>query len=301
MLDLTRIRYFHAVAEAGSFSRAARRLGVSQPTLSIQIARLEDELGVPLFRRHHSGASLSEVGSRLFAQSAEILNRIAAMEASVRAEVEVPVGELRVGTINSVGIYLLPEALAVFSQRHPLVQPLVRFEHSGTVLDLLTEGEIDLAITAGAAPPVGVESVLLTDDPLVLVCGRGHRLWRRRLVRAADLKGERLITFDDQSPTGGVIERVLARHLVDMQVWIKTPQIAALIRMVRLNMALAFVPSMALADEVEAAALHVLHFPDSELHRGIFLSWRKPDEFAARAAFVDCLEAVVRRKVQRPV
>ncbi len=299
MLDVNRIRYFQVVAEAGSFSRAAKRLGVSQPTLSIQVGRLEEELGTPLFLRHHSGVTLSEVGRRLLGHAQEILARLEAMERSVRAEVEVPSGDLRVGTVNSVGIYLLPEALAILAERFPKVRPLIRFEHSDTVIDLLGSGEIDLAITARPRAPSRDDELLLMDDPLVLVCGRGHRLWRRRHVRPRDLNGEPLVAFDDASPTAAVIERVLERHGVKMQVVIKTPQIAAMIRMVRMEMGVAFVPQMALGDEADSRGLHVLNFAPDELHRGIWASWRGPSEYAARAAFVDCLREVARQKGRR--
>ncbi len=298
MLDVTRIRYFQAVAEAGSFSRAAKRLGVSQPTLSIQVARLEDELGTPLFRRHHSGATVTETGQRFLTHARELFEHLTAMERAVRAEVEIPSGDLRVGTVNSVGIYVLPEALSIFTQRFPKVRPTIRFEHSDTVLDLLHDGEVDVAITARSKAPTHAHDVMVMDDPLVLVCGRGHRLWRRRNVRAKDLQGEKLIAFDEQSPTAVVIEEVLARHNVEMQPFIKTPQIAALIRMVRMNMGLAFLPQMALADEIDSGGLHPLAFASDDLHRGIWLSWKTPEEYAARDAFVSCVQSVAQQRTQ---
>lgn len=298
MLDLTRLRYFQAVAEAGSFSRAARRLGVSQPTLSIQVARLEEELGTPLFRRHRSGVTLNEVGRRLLAQCQDLFSQVSAMERTVRAQVEVPAGDFRIATVNSVGIYLMPEALAVFTKRFSKVHPTIRFENSDVVVDLLQSGDIDLAVTAQSKPPARTQNVMVIDDPLVLVCGRGHPLWRRRYVRPKDLDGEKLVTFDDQTPTAKVIERVLAKHKVQMDTIIKTPQIAALVRMVRMNMGLAFLPQLALQHELESGGLHALQFASEELHRGIWLSWKQPEEFPARDAFVECIREVADAKAR---
>jgi len=298
MLDLTRIRYFQAVAEAGSFSRAARRLGVSQPTLSVQVARLEEELGTPLFRRHHGGVTLNEIGRRLLTQCEQLFEQVAAVERVVREEVEAPAGDFRVATVNSVGIYLLPEALAIFTRRFPKVRLSVRFEHSDIVTDLMASGEADLAVTAHAHNPKAQHSLMLVDDPLVLVCGRGHPLWRRRNVRPRDLEGQKLIAFDDRSPTAAVIEAVLKRHGVKMDPIIMTPQIAALVRMVRMNMGLAFLPEMALQHELDAGGLHPLQFAADDLHRGIWLSWGEPEEFSTRDAFVECLKEVVSTKVR---
>ncbi len=299
MLDLTRIRYFAAVADAGSFSRAARRMGVSQPTLSIQVARLEDEVGAPLFERHHTGVNLSAAGERLYAQARALLTHVEEMERGLGSDTATPSGSLRVGTVNSVGIYLLPEALSAFAQRHSRVHPVVRFEHADIVQDLLEAGEVDLALTAGPKPPSKERAALLLDDPLVLVCGRQHRFWRRRFVRPEELQGERLITFDAQSPTAKLIDQMLTRHKIQMETFIQTPQIAALIRMVRMDMGLAFLPLMALRDELDAGALHPLRFPADELHRGIWLSWNEPEEYPARQAFVECLREVAQDKGRR--
>jgi len=298
MLDLTRIKYFQAVAEAGSFSRAARRLGVSQPTLSIQVARLEEELGTPLFRRHRNGVTLNEVGRRLFAQCPDLFAQVTAMERTVRSQVEIPTGDLRIATVNSVGIYVLPEALALFTRRFPKVRPTTRFEHSDVVTELLEEGDIDVAVTAQMKkPPMGISKMII-DDPLVLVCGRDHPLARRRYVRAKDLDGEKLIAFDDESPTAKVIDKVLARHKVKMDPIIKTPQIAAMVRMVRMNMGLAFLPQLALQQELEGGGLNALDFAVEDLHRGIWLTWTSEAEFPARDAFVDCMQEAAQQKIR---
>ena len=156
----------------------------------------------------------------------------------------------------------------------------------------------DLAVTANPKPPPRTQNIMVIDDPLVLVCGRGHALWRRRYVRSKDLDGQKLVTFDDQSPTAKVIERVLSRHKIEMDAIIKTPQIAALVRMVRMNMGLAFLPQLALQHELESGGLHALQFASEELHRGIWLSWKEPEEFPARDAFVECMQEVAEAKAR---
>ena len=299
MLDLTKLRYFQAVAESGSFSGAARRLGLSQPTLSIQVAKLEDELGVKLLRRRRDGVTLTAAGERLLGSGRDLLNQARDLAASVRAETAEPTGDLRIGSVNSVGIYLLPEGLELYGRRCPKVRPTIRFDHSDTIIELLKAGDLDVALTADPEEPATAHKLLLTDDPLVLVCGPGHRLWGRRQARPQDLDGERLVGFDSAAPTAKLIESVLKRRRVRMEAVIRATQIAALVRMVEVNMGLGFLPRMAVATEIEAGRLHAVSFAAEDLHRGIWLSWEDDDPFPAREALAEAMRAAAEAQARR--
>lgn len=292
MLDLSRLRYFQAVAEAGSFSRAARGLGLSQPTLSVQIARLEEELGTTLLRRHRSGVTPTPAGQRLLAHAEELFHRVDRLEQELRTQASEPEGPLRIGTIGSVGTYLLPDVLDLFTQRYPRVRPTILFEHSDPALDLLQQGRLDIALTARARPPTAAHNVPLFDDPLLLVVGPGHRLWGRRFVRPRDIEGERLIGMAESSPSARLVEHVLARHKVRLQPVIRSTQMPALVRLVRINLGLAFLPRMAVSEDLAAGRLHAVSFEGEELHRKIWASWDSPDPIPARDAFVSILKEV---------
>jgi LysR family hydrogen peroxide-inducible transcriptional activator len=234
----------------------------------------------------------------LFAQCPDLFAQVEAMERTVRSQVEEPSGELRIATVNSVGIYLLPEALALFTRRFPMVHPTTRFEHADVVMDLLDSGEIDVALTAQAHKPQNGLSRLLADDPLVLACSREHPLARRHYVRPRDLDGEKLIAFDERSPTAKLIDATLARHDVHMDVITRTPQIAAMIRMVRMNMGLAFLPQLAMTFETESGALATIDFAVEDLHRAIWVTWTSEESLPARTALIDCLHEAAQAKVR---
>lgn len=296
MLDLNRLRYFQAVAEAGSFSRAARRLGLSQPTLSVQVARLEEEVGAPLLHRQRNGVRPTETGRRLLGFSQDLLARIEEMEHALRADVHEPVGDVRIGAVHSVGIYAMPEAMMLLAERYERVRPILRIENSENVLDMLAAGEIDLAFTARSDNPPAAHNQLLADDPLRIVCGPGHRLWGRRYVRPRDLDGERLVGFEEEAPTTKLIERILARHKVKMPTIVHTPCIAAQIRMVAVNLAMAFLPSIALRADAHGPQLHLLDFASDELHRGLWASWNNPAPLSARDATIACVREVLAKQ-----
>lgn len=297
MLDLNRLRYFQAVADAGSFSRAARRLGLSQPTLSVQVARLEEEIGALLLQRDRTGVRLTETGRRLLTFSSDLLARIGEMEHALRADVHEPVGDFRIGAIHSFGIYVMPEALLLMRERYPRLTPSLRIDNSENVMDMLAGGEIDLALSAHAKAPDANHSQLLADDPLKLVCGLGHRFWGRQYVRPQDLAGEALVGFEAEAPTTRLINGILDRHSVDMKTLLRTSSIEAQIRMVSLNLAMAFLPAIALRSEGKHVNLHAIDFASDELHRGLWASWSSPAPLPSRDAVIACVQEAVNKKL----
>ena len=289
MIDLTRLRYFLQVAEAGSFSRAARRLGVTQPTLSVQVARLEEELGFTLLERGPNGTTLTEGGRRLQLHAQDLFARIDEIEHALRQEIEEPTGELRIGTVPSVSIFVLPETLATYTKRYPRVRISAHTEHSDNVLEMLDAGEIDVGFIASPTSPPVPHTQLLGDDPVLLACGAGHRFWGRRFVRPADLEGESILELSGNSPTSRLIDDILGRNEVRTHALVRTPCIASLVQMVSLNIGVSFLPALALRIERSAHRIHAIEFEPTELHRGLWAGWVDPAPNAAREAFIASL------------
>ncbi len=136
MLDWDRVRIFHVVAEAGSFTRAADRLGLSQSAISRQISALEEDLGAPLFHRHARGLVLTEQGDILVEAAREVARKMAAAQTALRESREVPAGHLRVSTTVGVGTVWLASHLAEFLDRYPDI----------TISLIVTDAELDLSM-----------------------------------------------------------------------------------------------------------------------------------------------------------
>ncbi len=288
MIDLTWLRYFLTVAEAGSFSQAARRLGVSQPTLSVQVARLEEELGTSLLRRHSGGVEATAAGQRLIASAQKLLANVAEIEREVRATSSEPSGPLRIATVPSVGTYLLPEVLDGYLRRFPQVRPSLVYALSTAGLEDLEHGRADLAVIASAQQPPTTESVRLGDDPLVLACGPGHRLWGRKLIKPKDLEGERFVGLEAGSPTGRLVEHFLGRHKVHVTWAGRATEVTALAQLVRIGFGLAFLPRLAVRGLAEGGTIHIATM-GAELHRALWACWNTPEPLPAREAFVAAL------------
>lgn len=136
MLDWDRVRVFHAVAQAGSFTRAAERLGLSQSAISRQIGALEEDLGAPLFHRHARGLVLTEQGGILLDAAGDVAKRIATAQTSMGESRDVPAGHLRVNATVGVGTVWLTAHLAEFLDRYPEIR----------VTMLITDSDLDLAM-----------------------------------------------------------------------------------------------------------------------------------------------------------
>ena len=191
-MELRHLRYFLAVADDAHFRRAAERLDVSQPTLSLAVQDLEKELGAALFDRVGRRVRLTQAGEafrdharRALAVLDEGRTALAELDGLVR-------GKLTVGVVQTVNAYLLPPVVARFARDHPGVRLRVDELAAGGVEDGVLAGTLDLGVSFPPPARKGIESERLFDEELVLVVPPGHRLAGRGRVRAADLAGEPL-------------------------------------------------------------------------------------------------------------
>ena len=196
-MELHQLRYFVAVAQAGSFSRAAERCHVSQPSLSQQIQKLERWFRQPLFHRLSRRVVLTDVGRTLLDRAVSILSAVDDAERLLRSGEGGGSGRLAIGAIPTVAPYLLPPALGAFARRHPGAELVVREDVTAHLLQAIAEGELDLALVAlpVADPRLSVQPVVV--EPLLLATPRKHPLARRRRVTVHDLAGERFILLGE--------------------------------------------------------------------------------------------------------
>jgi len=188
-------RAFVVLSEELHFGGAAERLGVAQPALSQQIARLERQLGVRLFNRSRRHVEPTEVGAAILesARAAVVAGESAAETA--RAFARGDRGELRLGLSPGVH-YLAQGVLAIYAEHHPGVRIRARQDSSGLLAAALAASELDVAIGFCAAPTPGVAIERVCDEPVVVAVGSRHRLADRELVTLEDLREERLALVD---------------------------------------------------------------------------------------------------------
>ncbi|CAB4937948.1 unannotated protein [freshwater metagenome] len=203
-MDLRQLGYLVALAEDGTFTGAAARSHVSQPSLSQQIQRLEAELGIALVDRTTRRASMTQAGTVLVEHARRAIAEIETARAELADLVGIQSGRLTIGATQTIGSVDLSGLLARFHHRYPGVELTVREGLSLELLDALSADEVDLAFVttagafftlAGIDPPPGVEMQVVAEEPLVAILPPDHPLAQRRELKVAALRDERFVGF----------------------------------------------------------------------------------------------------------
>jgi DNA-binding transcriptional LysR family regulator len=206
-VELRQLEYFVAVARHGQFTRAADALWVTQSALSQQVARLEAELGVALFRRTPHGAELTPAGEDLFARAQSILAEVAAARAQLDRHAGVTRGRVRVAA-TTIHTPRLPRALAVFHREHPGLQVALRHGPSSEMASLVHSGAVDVAVSGARAElPSGVASEQLAEEPLRAMLPLGDPLGDGAAIAIGVLRERPFILAE---PGSGLRETVMA-------------------------------------------------------------------------------------------
>jgi DNA-binding transcriptional LysR family regulator len=213
-MELRHLRYFVAVAEEQSFTRAAERLWIAQPGLSTQIRRLEEELGVKLLTRHTRGVDLTEAG-KVFLDRARTAIAAADEARATGSDVEAGlVGSIRLGVATGASWSQLERLLDTFAENHPDVEVTVVESHGGTLLRDLRDGRLDALIAPSLYGSPELNRVELGHEPWAVLVGHAHRLAQEGPVTADELGGEPIIVTGHRDGAG--YDRAVAQTLTDL-------------------------------------------------------------------------------------
>lgn len=208
--ELRLIRYFVAVVETGNVTRAAERLHLSQPSLSVAIRQLEGQLGTALLHRHGRRVTVTAAGERLAQLGRELLAQADAVVAAVLETADAAAGRLRLGASPTARYGVTARLLEACADRLPGVMLYTTEDTTGALLRDIERGALDLAITFCAPPPPrGVALHLVADEPAFVHVPLDHPLASRRSARMTDLAGETVLIAASRD-SGGYTDRVLA-------------------------------------------------------------------------------------------
>ena len=192
-MTLTELRYIVAVARERHFGRAAEACFVSQPTLSVSVKKLEEELDVKIFERGASDITVTPLGDEIVRQAQAVLEQANAIKEIAKRGKDPVSGPLRLGVIHTIGPYLLPDLVRQAIDRVPQM-PLMLQEHFTTrLLEMLRTGELDCAIMAEPFPDTGLAVAPLYDEPFMAAVPNQHALAKRRSISAEELKAETML------------------------------------------------------------------------------------------------------------
>jgi LysR family hydrogen peroxide-inducible transcriptional activator len=281
-MEIHQLRYFVAVAEEKSFSRAAEKVRVAQPSLSQQIQKLEAELGQPLFDRLARRVVLTEAGNGLLPFAHRILNELSSAQRYVSDRGEQPSGEVSVGILPTIAPFIVEQLLERCAARYEQVRLKVVEDVTDNLMRRVEAGEVDLAFISTCRAGSGAHIEFLRDEPLLAVLPNGHRLATRAHVAWRDLQRETVLVLPESNCLSRQIGRWCATHRLKQQ-RVEALQLVTLLAMVSAGRGISLVPVMARNAFEDRNACVFLRFKGVEPKREINLL-RNAQHYQSRAA-----------------
>ncbi|AXE28752.1 LysR family transcriptional regulator [Chromobacterium phragmitis] len=192
-MTLTELRYIVAVARERHFGRAAQSCFVSQPTLSIAIKKLEDELGITLFERGGQEVAVTEIGERIIEQSQRVLEEAEAVKRLAGEHQNELAGPLKLGVIFTISPYLLPKLIPALRILAPDMPLILEENYTSRLAEMLKRGEVDAIIVADPFEETGIEAWPLYDEPFVVATPKGHPWEKQPAVQPCQLAEESVL------------------------------------------------------------------------------------------------------------
>jgi len=274
-LTLRQIKYFTAVAEHGSFRRAADRLDVTQPTLTAQIAALEKTLETQLFERSRSGTWPSSAGRELLPSARRVLEEVRGFHDHATTLSSGMEGTYRLGVTPTLGPYLLPSILPEIHERYAGLKLYVREAAPVDLEEDLKNANHDVILTT---EPVLSHDFVITPlfrEPLKLAMAREHRLARKARINRSDLVGEKVLTIGEHHLFHRQIADLCERLGADLQRDYEGTSLDTLRQMVVMGMGVAFLPALYVKSEIrDRDELRIADIEGAKVFRNHALVWR---------------------------
>lgn len=244
-MELHQLRYIVAVARTGNFSRAAEQCHVSQPSLSQQILKLEDELGERLFDRMKRVAKLTPHGEAFLRRAIQILHEVDAAKREAAEAKDSVRGILTIGVLPTIAPYLLPEVILKFTEKNPGVEIVVQEDTTARLLKHTLAYEIDLALVSQPIKEERLSVRYLFSEELLLALPATHPLTRKGSIKVEDLALEKLIVMKEGHCLGDQVLGFCERRDWQPQISFRSAQLETIQALVSAGVGLSLIPAMA--------------------------------------------------------
>src|SRR6056297_3082065 len=303
-LTLRQLSYFKTLAETGHYRRAAEQIGISQPSLSLQVSNLEEALGLRLVERGRAGAVLTPEGRDVLGSATEILERAASLQDASEHMKSGLVGKIRMGSSTTLGPYLLPQVLKQIHQEYPHLQLVMRDGAPSDLLAELLEGKHDLILTQLPVHSKDVRVVRLLRERLHLAVALDHPLAEKEMARDEDLRGENVLVLSSRFSLHAQIAALTSEVGANLRREYEGTSLDALRQMAAMNMGVTFLPALYARSEIPHSAGDVVLVPyrEGRLARSIGLAWRKASgDHKAFGAVAEQIRSVARQRFKGTV
>jgi len=243
-MEIHQLRYFVAVAEEGSFSRAAAKVRVAQPSLSQQIRKLETEIGQPLFDRLPRSVVLTEAGRCLIDYARQILASIGDARRCVDELKGEVAGKVAVGAIPTIAPYVLPELVVTFQEHYPDVILEIVEDVTDGITRRIEAGELDVALASTCRPSPTLRRESLGTEPLLALVPEAHPLAKKDFVEFDDLKSQRFLLLHEMHCLSQQVNHLLESRRLRPEIALAGSQLSTIANMVAASIGVSIVPQM---------------------------------------------------------
>ncbi|TPV33953.1 LysR family transcriptional regulator [Paucihalobacter ruber] len=291
-MTITQLQYVLAIAEQKNFTKAAEKCFVTQPTLSTQIQKLEDELDVIIFNRNKKPIELTEVGKKIVDQARNIVSEAERIQDIVDQQKGFIGGEFRLGIIPTIMPTLLPMFLNNFIHKYPKVKLKIEELTTEEIIDRLNEGHLDAAIVA---TPLAIESIkerVLYYEPFVAYIPQNHRLHQKDKIKASDLDIEDVLLLEDgHCFREGVINLCKSfKKNIENKFQIESGSIETLIKLSNEGLGMTLLPYLHTLDIKEKLSVNLKHFEEPTPAREVGIIYHKSE---LKMQIIEALEKVI--------
>jgi len=291
-MNLRDLRYLVALAEALHFGKAAEACHVSQPTLSTQIKKLEEELGVALVERAPRHVMLTAAGRDIAVRARRVLAEVDQMRETARRTSDPEAGSVRLGLFPTLGPYLLPHVVPRIRARFPRLELLLVEEKTEAILHRLRDGKLDAAILALPLHEDWLETEFLFEEPFLLAVPEGHPLATHRNLQLSDLGDQHLLLLEEGHCLRDQALEVCHLAGAGEKEGFRATSLETLRQMVAAGVGVTLLPMLAVKPPVSPSEnIRLLAFKDPPPARRMAMVWRKT---SAMGAFLHTLADVLR-------
>ncbi|KUF29259.1 MULTISPECIES: LysR family transcriptional regulator [unclassified Lysinibacillus] len=278
-MEIRHLHYFMAVCEELHFTKAAEKLGISQPTLSQQIRVLEDELGMPLFDRIGKKIVVTEAGSLLFSYATEMLTTLQNVKDAINDLQELQRGQISVGIMPSDLDYRITQLVIDFHQKFPKVK--LRILASIDIMRQVLENEVDIGIGTNVGPDDRLVIIPLRREEYVLTVSQEHPLANQTAITIAELKGLPMVMYPEGFFGREIVEEAVKKHGFQLHSILETSSVTSIMNLVRANIG-ATVQPYHLIQQINDPTLCSIRISDGAPSRSLSIIYRV-DRYVSQA------------------
>ena len=277
-MNFRKLEIFYETALCLNMTKVAKKMYISQPSISQSIHELEEEVGAKLFDRIGKKLYLTNEGSLFLNYTRRILNLY---EEGINALSEYnnnSKGKITIGASTTIGIYILPEIIKAFSEKYPDIEISIIIENTANIKSLILENKVDFAYVEGEIKSEEINKEKIWEDELVFICGNSHRWHNIDVVKAEDLSREKLIMREYGSGSREIIEYYLKSKKIDYNIFLELGNTEAIKRTVAANLGIGCISEKCIEENIKQGNLNCFRLEERKIKRDLLLITHK-DKF----------------------